>query len=156
MSGGRLHPFHLASTCSFPRLGCLEHLNLSYCEHLSDLCLEWISSSSISSLDISGCNVQDRVSFRTLVYRPRKRPSIGNPGQRLQGLVSLKGVPLKKLVMAECRVTDAGIEVTPGVGVVLAGGRPWSLEREAAVRFCSNRFCSSLRRCCARTSESWS
>lgn len=63
LSGALRGAAHVASTCFFTRLGCLEHLNLSYCEHLSDLCLEWISSSSISSLDISGCHVQDRVLF---------------------------------------------------------------------------------------------
>ncbi|XP_056907647.1 dynein regulatory complex subunit 6 isoform X1 [Takifugu flavidus] len=66
----------------------LEHLNLSYCEQLTDLCLEWFGGSSIRSLDISGCNIQDR------------------------GLALLEGVQLKKLALAGCvRITDAGIEV---------------------------------------------
>lgn len=54
---------YLALTCVLIRLCSLEQLNLSYCEQLTDLCLDWICGSSIRSLDISGCNIQDRVSF---------------------------------------------------------------------------------------------
>ncbi|XP_044049322.1 dynein regulatory complex subunit 6 isoform X1 [Siniperca chuatsi] len=69
------------------RLCKLYHLNLSYCERLTDMSLEWLSGSSICSLDISGCNIQD------------------------QGLAALEGIHLKKLVLAECvYVTDVGIE----------------------------------------------
>ncbi|XP_036961772.1 dynein regulatory complex subunit 6 isoform X2 [Acanthopagrus latus] len=69
------------------RLRKLYHLDLSYCERLTDMSLEWLSGSSISSLDISGCNIQD------------------------QGLAALERVHLKKLVLAECaHVTDIGIE----------------------------------------------
>ncbi|KAM9352391.1 F-box and leucine-rich repeat protein 13 [Symphorus nematophorus] len=69
------------------RLCKLSHLDLSYCEKLTDLSLEWLSGSTICSLDISGCNIQD------------------------QGLAALEGVRLKKLVLAECvYVTDIGIE----------------------------------------------
>ncbi|KAK2842135.1 hypothetical protein Q5P01_012335 [Channa striata] len=65
----------------------LHHLNLSYCERLTDMSLEWLSGSSISSLDISGCNIQD------------------------QGLAAVKGINLRKLVLAECvNITDIGIE----------------------------------------------
>uniref|UniRef100_A0A8C3A6J0 F-box and leucine-rich repeat protein 13 n=1 Tax=Cyclopterus lumpus TaxID=8103 RepID=A0A8C3A6J0_CYCLU len=42
------------------RLCKLYHLNLSYCERLTDMSLEWVSGSSICSLDISGCNIQDQ------------------------------------------------------------------------------------------------
>lgn len=45
----------------FIRLCKLNHLNLSYCERLTDMSLEWLSGSSICSLDISGCNIQDKV-----------------------------------------------------------------------------------------------
>ncbi|XP_034391844.1 dynein regulatory complex subunit 6 [Cyclopterus lumpus] len=69
------------------RLCKLYHLNLSYCERLTDMSLEWVSGSSICSLDISGCNIQD------------------------QGLASLQGIFLKKLVLAGCvSVTDVGME----------------------------------------------
>uniref|UniRef100_A0A667YNJ3 F-box/LRR-repeat protein 15-like leucin rich repeat domain-containing protein n=1 Tax=Myripristis murdjan TaxID=586833 RepID=A0A667YNJ3_9TELE len=43
------------------RLCKLRYLNLSYCEKLTDSALEWLSGSSISSLDVSGCNIQDQV-----------------------------------------------------------------------------------------------
>ncbi|XP_071393804.1 F-box and leucine-rich repeat protein 13 [Centroberyx affinis] len=69
------------------RLCKLHHLNLSYCERLTDTGLEWLSGSSISSLDISGCNIQD------------------------QGLAALEGIHLKKVVLAECvYITDIGLE----------------------------------------------
>ncbi|XP_055078559.1 dynein regulatory complex subunit 6 [Periophthalmus magnuspinnatus] len=69
------------------RLNRLYHLNLSYCGGLSDKSLEFLSDSSICSLDISGCSVQD------------------------QGLASLERVHLRKIVLAECIfVTDVGIE----------------------------------------------
>lgn len=45
----------------FIRLCKLNHLNLSYCERLTDMSLEWLSGSSICSLDVSGCNIQDQV-----------------------------------------------------------------------------------------------
>ncbi|XP_008299140.1 F-box/LRR-repeat protein 13 [Stegastes partitus] len=65
----------------------LYHLDLSYCERLTDLAVEWLSGSSVCSLDISGCSIQD------------------------QGLATLEGIHLKKLVLAECvYVTDIGIE----------------------------------------------
>lgn len=101
--------------CFCIRMCCLEHLNLSYCEQLTDLCLEWISSSSVSSLDISGCNVQDRVpSERLFSAPPPAAPSrcftICTPAC-FQGLVTLKGAQMRKLVLVGCRVTDIGIEV---------------------------------------------
>ncbi|XP_070686646.1 F-box and leucine-rich repeat protein 13 [Pempheris klunzingeri] len=69
------------------RLCKLYHLSLSYCERLTDMSLGWLSGSSISSLDISGCNIQD------------------------QGLAALEGIRLKKLVLAKCvYITDIGIE----------------------------------------------
>ncbi|KAA8590242.1 hypothetical protein FQN60_014176 [Etheostoma spectabile] len=69
------------------RLCKLYHLNLSYCERLTDVSLEWLSGSSICSLDISGCHIQD------------------------QGLAALERIRLKKLVLAECvYITDIGIE----------------------------------------------
>lgn len=54
------------SSTQLIRLCKLHHLNLSYCERLTDTSLEWLSGSSISSLDISGCNIQDQVSFECL------------------------------------------------------------------------------------------
>ncbi|KAM6925938.1 F-box and leucine-rich repeat protein 13 [Lycodopsis pacificus] len=69
------------------RLCKLYHLDLSYCERLTDMSLGWVSGSSICSLDISGCKIQD------------------------QGLASLEGIRLKKLVLAECvSVTDVGMQ----------------------------------------------
>nr|XP_057932096.1 F-box and leucine-rich repeat protein 13 isoform X1 [Doryrhamphus excisus] len=69
------------------RFSKLCHLNLSYCEQLTDAALESLSCSYISSLDISGCNIQD------------------------EGLAALEEVPLKKLIIAECiNITDVGIE----------------------------------------------
>nr|XP_020469743.1 F-box/LRR-repeat protein 13 isoform X2 [Monopterus albus] len=69
------------------RLCKLRHLDLSYCQRLTDRSLECLSGSSICSLDISGCNIQD------------------------QGLAAVEGVHLRKLVLAECvYITDIGIE----------------------------------------------
>ncbi|XP_026222019.1 dynein regulatory complex subunit 6 [Anabas testudineus] len=69
------------------RLCNLYHLNISYCERLTDMSLEWLSGSSICSLDISGCNIQD------------------------QGLAAVEGIHLRKLVLADCvYITDIGIE----------------------------------------------
>ncbi|XP_054632474.1 dynein regulatory complex subunit 6 isoform X2 [Dunckerocampus dactyliophorus] len=69
------------------RFSKLCHLNLSYCEQLTDAALESLSCSYISSLDISGCNIQD------------------------EGLAALEEVPLKKLIIAQCiNITDVGIE----------------------------------------------
>lgn len=69
------------------RLCKLYHLNLSYCGGLTNSVLEFLSGSSICSLDISGCNIQD------------------------EGLAALGRVHLKKIVLAECIfVTDIGIE----------------------------------------------
>uniref|UniRef100_A0A8C5DI42 F-box/LRR-repeat protein 15-like leucin rich repeat domain-containing protein n=1 Tax=Gouania willdenowi TaxID=441366 RepID=A0A8C5DI42_GOUWI len=69
------------------RLCKLFHLNLSFCEQLSDLALESLRSSSIGSLDITGCKIQDL------------------------GLSNLEGIRLKKLVLTGCGyVTDSGIE----------------------------------------------
>ncbi|XP_034071679.1 dynein regulatory complex subunit 6 isoform X1 [Gymnodraco acuticeps] len=69
------------------RLCKLYHLNLSYCKSLTDMSLEWLSGSSVCSLDISGCNIQD------------------------QGLAALEGIRLKKLNVAQCvYITDIGIE----------------------------------------------
>ncbi|XP_061533125.1 F-box and leucine-rich repeat protein 13 isoform X1 [Phycodurus eques] len=65
----------------------LSHLNLSYCEQLTDAALECLMGSSITSLDISGCNIQD------------------------DGLAALEEVPLKKLILGECiNITDVGME----------------------------------------------
>ncbi|XP_013124115.2 dynein regulatory complex subunit 6 isoform X1 [Oreochromis niloticus] len=69
------------------RLCKLHHLNLSYCERLTDLAVEWLGWTSLCSLDLSGCNIQD------------------------EGLATLEGIPLRKLVIAKCfSVTDAGIK----------------------------------------------
>uniref|UniRef100_A0AAV2KV96 F-box/LRR-repeat protein 15-like leucin rich repeat domain-containing protein n=1 Tax=Knipowitschia caucasica TaxID=637954 RepID=A0AAV2KV96_KNICA len=69
------------------RMSQLYHLNLSHCARLSDRALEALSDSSIRSLDISGCSIQD------------------------QGLAALERVHLRKIVLAECIcVTDVGIE----------------------------------------------
>ncbi|XP_037307791.2 F-box and leucine-rich repeat protein 13 [Pungitius pungitius] len=69
------------------RLCKLYDLNLSYCERLTDGSLEWLSGSSICSLDMSACNIMD------------------------QGLASLEGIHLKKIILAECVcITDVGIE----------------------------------------------
>uniref|UniRef100_A0A3Q3LL43 F-box and leucine-rich repeat protein 13 n=2 Tax=Mastacembelus armatus TaxID=205130 RepID=A0A3Q3LL43_9TELE len=69
------------------RLCKLYHLNISYCQRLTDMSLEWLSGSSICSLDISGCNIQD------------------------QGLAAVERIRLRKLVLAECvYITDVGIE----------------------------------------------
>ncbi|XP_029378283.1 dynein regulatory complex subunit 6 [Echeneis naucrates] len=70
------------------RMCKMRRLNLSHCKRLTDMSLDWLSGSSISSLDISGCNIQD------------------------QGLAALEGIRLKKLILAECiNITDIGIEV---------------------------------------------
>uniref|UniRef100_A0A3B5BB65 F-box and leucine-rich repeat protein 13 n=1 Tax=Stegastes partitus TaxID=144197 RepID=A0A3B5BB65_9TELE len=45
----------------------LYHLDLSYCERLTDLAVEWLSGSSVCSLDISGCSIQDQVKSACLV-----------------------------------------------------------------------------------------
>uniref|UniRef100_M4A3T6 F-box and leucine rich repeat protein 13 n=1 Tax=Xiphophorus maculatus TaxID=8083 RepID=M4A3T6_XIPMA len=72
----------------FIRLHKLFHLNLSYCEKVTDMALEYLNGSSIQSLDLSGCNIRD------------------------QGLDSLRKIKLKKIVIAKCIfVTDMGIEV---------------------------------------------
>ncbi|XP_062318798.1 F-box and leucine-rich repeat protein 13 [Osmerus eperlanus] len=70
------------------RCSQLRHLSVRYCENLTDAALEWLSNSSVISLDISGCNVQD------------------------QGLTLLGGnCGLKKLVASECVwITDISIE----------------------------------------------
>ncbi|XP_023206538.1 F-box/LRR-repeat protein 13 isoform X1 [Xiphophorus maculatus] len=69
------------------RLHKLFHLNLSYCEKVTDMALEYLNGSSIQSLDLSGCNIRD------------------------QGLDSLRKIKLKKIVIAKCIfVTDMGIE----------------------------------------------
>lgn len=44
------------------------HLNLSYCEGLTDESVEWLSGSSVGSLDTSGCNVMDQVLFLTDIF----------------------------------------------------------------------------------------
>lgn len=101
----------LALICFLVRLCGLERLNLSHCEQLTDLCLEWINGSSISSLDMSGCKIQDRVSLgRLFCSRAPSWLRIANPA-RLQGLLMLKGVPLRRLALAGCRITDFGVEV---------------------------------------------
>ncbi|KAM4573861.1 F-box and leucine-rich repeat protein 13 [Odontesthes bonariensis] len=65
----------------------LYHLNLSYCARLTDLAVKGLSGSSICSLDITGCHIQD------------------------QGLARLERIRLKKIVLAECiHITDIGIE----------------------------------------------
>lgn len=45
----------------FIRLHKLFHLNLSYCEKVTDMALEYLNGSSIQSLDLSGCNIRDQV-----------------------------------------------------------------------------------------------
>ncbi|XP_008409614.1 F-box/LRR-repeat protein 13 isoform X3 [Poecilia reticulata] len=69
------------------RLQKLFHLNLSYCEKVTDQALDYLNGSSIQSLDLTGCNIRD------------------------QGLDSLKKIQLKKIVVAKCIfITDMGIE----------------------------------------------
>ncbi|CAG5958170.1 unnamed protein product [Menidia menidia] len=69
------------------RLCKLYHLNLSYCGRLTNLAVEGLSGSSVCSLDITGCNIED------------------------QGLAALEKIHLRKIVLAECLyVTDIGIE----------------------------------------------
>ncbi|XP_035013314.2 dynein regulatory complex subunit 6 [Hippoglossus stenolepis] len=69
------------------RLCKLSHLNLSYCAKLTDASLEWLSGSSIRSLDLRGCNIQD------------------------QGLAAMEEINLRTLVLAECvKITDNGIK----------------------------------------------
>ncbi|XP_077452272.1 F-box and leucine-rich repeat protein 13 isoform X1 [Stigmatopora argus] len=68
----------------FPKLS---HLNLSHCEQLTDVALESLMGSSVTSLDISGCNIQD------------------------DGLACLEEVPLTSLIISKCvNITDIGIE----------------------------------------------
>lgn len=55
------------------RLCKLYHLNLSYCERLTDAALEWLSGSSVCSLDISGCDIQDQVLFTCYTFFLKKR-----------------------------------------------------------------------------------
>ncbi|KAF0041240.1 hypothetical protein F2P81_007138 [Scophthalmus maximus] len=83
------------------RLCKLHHLNLSYCVKLTNTSLEWLNGSSICSLDISGCNIQDK------------------------GLDAVEGTHLRKLVLAECvHITDLGIEMTDNaVKYVTTGSR---------------------------------
>ncbi|XP_008409613.1 F-box/LRR-repeat protein 13 isoform X2 [Poecilia reticulata] len=70
------------------RLQKLFHLNLSYCEKVTDQALDYLNGSSIQSLDLTGCNIRD------------------------QGLDSLKKIQLKKIVVAKCIfITDMGIEL---------------------------------------------
>lgn len=45
----------------------LTYLNLSYCEKLTSACLEWMSGSSIRTLDLSGCNIADEVQLECLL-----------------------------------------------------------------------------------------
>uniref|UniRef100_A0A3P9PQG1 F-box and leucine rich repeat protein 13 n=1 Tax=Poecilia reticulata TaxID=8081 RepID=A0A3P9PQG1_POERE len=78
----------------------LFHLNLSYCEKVTDQALDYLNGSSIQSLDLTGCNIRDQVLNH--------------------GLDSLKKIQLKKIVVAKCIfITDMGIEVhifqTPGL-----------------------------------------
>ncbi|XP_053282386.1 dynein regulatory complex subunit 6 [Pleuronectes platessa] len=66
----------------------LSHLNLSYCAKLTDASLEWLRGSSIRSLDLRGCNIQD------------------------QGLAAMEEINLTTLVLAECvKITDNGIKI---------------------------------------------
>ncbi|CAB1441062.1 unnamed protein product [Pleuronectes platessa] len=66
----------------------LTHLNLSYCAKLTDASLEWLRGSSIRSLDLRGCNIQD------------------------QGLAAMEEINLTTLVLAECvKITDNGIKI---------------------------------------------
>ncbi|XP_047204061.1 dynein regulatory complex subunit 6 isoform X3 [Girardinichthys multiradiatus] len=95
-SANKLHDLSISQCCLITdisvrriarRLRKLHHLNLSYCEWLTDPAMEWLSGSSICSLDMSGCNIQD------------------------QGLVALQKIHLKKIVLAECvNITDTGVE----------------------------------------------
>ncbi|KAM4734836.1 F-box and leucine-rich repeat protein 13 isoform 4-T4 [Anableps anableps] len=87
------------------RLHKLYHLNLSYCESLTDLAMEWLSGTSIRSLDISGCNIQD------------------------QGLAALQKTQLKKIVLAECvNITDIGLEMTDMAVMYLTSGSKYLRE----------------------------
>nr|XP_046250511.1 dynein regulatory complex subunit 6 isoform X3 [Scatophagus argus] len=91
------------------RLCKLYHLNLSYCERLTDRSLEFLSGSSVCSLDISGCNIQDR------------------------GLAALEAVCLKKLILAECvYITDIGIEMTDMAVQYLTSGSQYLRELDVS------------------------
>ncbi|XP_054883364.1 dynein regulatory complex subunit 6 isoform X2 [Poeciliopsis prolifica] len=95
-SANKLHNFSLSQCCLINefsikriarRLHKLFHLNLSYCERVTDQAVENLNGSSIQSLDLTGCNIRD------------------------QGLASLQKIRLKKIVIAKCIfITDQGIE----------------------------------------------
>uniref|UniRef100_A0A668S435 F-box/LRR-repeat protein 15-like leucin rich repeat domain-containing protein n=1 Tax=Oreochromis aureus TaxID=47969 RepID=A0A668S435_OREAU len=53
------------------RLCKLHHLNLSYCERLTDSAVEWLGWTSLCSLDLSGCNIQDEVLLACLLLFSR-------------------------------------------------------------------------------------
>uniref|UniRef100_A0A665TK41 F-box and leucine-rich repeat protein 13 n=1 Tax=Echeneis naucrates TaxID=173247 RepID=A0A665TK41_ECHNA len=55
------------------RMCKMRRLNLSHCKRLTDMSLDWLSGSSISSLDISGCNIQDQVLFGCLFLHLHRR-----------------------------------------------------------------------------------
>ncbi|TKS73314.1 F-box/LRR-repeat protein 13 F-box and leucine-rich repeat protein 13 [Collichthys lucidus] len=95
------------SLCS--KLCKLYHLNLSYCERLTDMSLQWLSGSSVCSLDIGGCNIQD------------------------EGLAALERIGLKKLVLSECvYITDIGIEMTDMAVQYLTSGSQYLRELDVS------------------------
>ncbi|KAG7217379.1 hypothetical protein INR49_021546, partial [Caranx melampygus] len=75
------------SQCSHITNVSVMRIAQSYCERLTEMSLEWLSGSSICSLDISGCDIQD------------------------QGLAAAEGLRLRDLILVECvHITDIGIE----------------------------------------------
>uniref|UniRef100_A0A3B4EZ18 F-box and leucine rich repeat protein 13 n=1 Tax=Pundamilia nyererei TaxID=303518 RepID=A0A3B4EZ18_9CICH len=55
----------------YTQLCKLLHLNLSYCERLTDSAVEWLGGSSLCSLDLSSCNIQDQVLLPCLLLFSR-------------------------------------------------------------------------------------
>jgi len=100
----------------------LYHLNLSYCERLTDLAVKGLSGSSICSLDITGCHIRDQVLLARYLmssHTPGSRKHFFENNQIqsimylcFKGLAKLERIRLKKIVLAECiNITDIGIEV---------------------------------------------
>lgn len=69
LSVKQYHAFICCVCVQFIRMLKLYHLDLSYCEKLTDMSLERLSGSFICSLDISGCNIQDQVLFHNFLKK---------------------------------------------------------------------------------------
>uniref|UniRef100_A0A3Q2UNQ9 F-box and leucine rich repeat protein 13 n=1 Tax=Fundulus heteroclitus TaxID=8078 RepID=A0A3Q2UNQ9_FUNHE len=108
------------------RLRKLYHLNLSYCERLTDPAVELLSGSSICSLDLSGCNIQD------------------------QGLAALQRIHLKKIVLAECvNITDTGMEMSDMAVLYLTSGSQYLRELDmSGCTLLTDRSLRHLKRIC--------